>query len=345
MTVGGQRPMGWRSSVRIALHAAARRTDLWPLALASFLFRGGILVFLLPVVVLPSTVGVATFVGPTTVTPNGPAPELLRLVAIVAAFAIGWLVGAGLVAAAAEAALVRESLGRGRTSPPISAALTMRILRTRSVAGLPLVLAVGWSVPRLVGATYEQLIRPSDPAIALPIRVVEAVPTVLGVVLVAWLLSEALGGIAARRVVLLGEGAFESTGRAVVHLVVHPISSLATIALGGAFTAALLVPALVAASLAWGRLGLALESNDWAAAFLLAVAFVAIWATALLVASVGTTWRGVAWTAEVLRMREAASSSVAVTGASAVVAGSVVAGSVVAASPVLVESEVGSTPS
>ncbi len=324
-----RRGTGWTSAVRIALHAAARRTELWPLALASFLFRGGVLVFLLPIVVLPTTVGVATFVGPTTLTPTGPAPEFVRLALSVLALLVGWLVVGGVVAAAAEAVLVRDSVGGSRSSPRVSIGLAMRILRARSVATLPLILAVGWSIPRLVGATYDQLIKPSDPAIALPVRVLETVPGTLGVVLVAWLLSEALGGIAVRRVVLLGEGAFESAGRAVPHLVMHPLASLLTVALGLAFTAVLLVPALVAATFAWGWLALALERGAEVDAFLLSVAFVAIWAAGLLVAGVGSTWRGVAWTVEVLRSRGVETPVVPV----------------IAPAPVLVESEVRSTPS
>lgn len=333
-------PRDWRSGARIALHAAARRTDLWPLALVSFLFRGGILVVVLPIVVLPTTVGIATFVGPTTLTPTGPAPEFVRLAVSVAALVIGWLVAGGLIAAGAEAVLVRDSLGRGRSSPAVSLRLALRILRARSVAALPLVLAVGWSIPRLVGATYEQLIRPSDPAIALPIRVLETVPGTLAVILVAWLLSEALGGLAVRRVVLIGEGAFESTWRAVLHLVAHPVASLATIALGLAFTAALLLPAIVAAAIAWGRLGLALERGAAIEAVLLAVAFVAIWATGLLAAGAGSTWRGVAWTVEVVRARRVATEAPATDAVSLLGAGPAIG-----SGAVLVESEVPSGPS
>lgn len=341
MTVAAIGRPGWRRSAGIGLHAAARRTDLWPLALASFLFRGGIVAFLLPVVVLPSTVGVATFVGPTTVTPNGPAPEFVRLTAMIGALVVAWLVGAGLLAATSEAALVRASVGPRRAGR-IQAGLALRILRVRSVASLPLVLAVGWSVPRLVGATYDQLIKPSDPGIALPIRVLEAVPAVLGVVVVAWLLCEALGGIAVRRAVLYGEGAFESTARAAVHLVVHPITSAATVVLGFVLTAGLLVPALLAASLAWGRVGVALASGDELAAFLLAVVFVTTWGTALLVAAVGATWRAVAWTAEVVRTRALEPAGAGVLGLDPAVAGVV---AVVGVAGALAESEAPSTPS
>ena len=48
-----------------ALLVTLSRPATWPLALAAFLVRGGILVILLPIVVLPTTVGLGTAFGPT----------------------------------------------------------------------------------------------------------------------------------------------------------------------------------------------------------------------------------------------------------------------------------------
>ena len=50
------------------------RPGLWPVALAGFLARGGIVLFVAPVVVAPSLVALATFIGPASITPTGRRP-------------------------------------------------------------------------------------------------------------------------------------------------------------------------------------------------------------------------------------------------------------------------------
>ncbi|MHB8399811.1 MAG: hypothetical protein ACYDCI_12915, partial [Candidatus Limnocylindrales bacterium] len=59
-----------------AIRTAARTTladpALWPIALAGFLVRGGIVLMLLSLVPFPSAVGLANLVGPTAVTAAGP---------------------------------------------------------------------------------------------------------------------------------------------------------------------------------------------------------------------------------------------------------------------------------
>ena len=46
--------------------ATRERPALWIVALCGFLARGGIVLLVLPMIPLPSTVGMATFVGPTS---------------------------------------------------------------------------------------------------------------------------------------------------------------------------------------------------------------------------------------------------------------------------------------
>ena len=60
----GAVPASWRDVLAGALVETLVRPSGWPLALARFLVRGGIIPFALPIVVLPTTVGIATFFGP-----------------------------------------------------------------------------------------------------------------------------------------------------------------------------------------------------------------------------------------------------------------------------------------
>ena len=70
---------------------------LWALGLAGFLARGGIVLFALPIVVLPSVVGLTTFIGPNSVTAAGLAPRFVAIVAITTVVLVGWIVLATLV--------------------------------------------------------------------------------------------------------------------------------------------------------------------------------------------------------------------------------------------------------
>jgi hypothetical protein len=85
---------------------------MWPVALAGFLARGGIVVFVLPILVPPSLVGLATFIGPASITPDGPTPVLLLRIALGIALLGATLLAGTAVAAAAEIALIGSGGGR-----------------------------------------------------------------------------------------------------------------------------------------------------------------------------------------------------------------------------------------
>jgi hypothetical protein len=304
----GIRPaMGWRRAARSSVLVGFGRPRLWPFALVAFLLRGGWALFLLPIVVIPSTVAIATAIGPLAVTPAGPSEGLLGLIAIVLALAAAWILVGGLVAAAAEAVLVREALADGlaegyRLDRPVGPSVSWRLLAARLIAAIPLVVAIGWGIPRAVGATYSQLVLPTDPGVALPVRVLQDLPDVIAIVVAAGLLAEVVGAVAARRVVLFDEGPLEAVAFAGVHLVTHPLPSAATAVLTLAGSVVLVVPALVVAGLAWDRLGTALPGGVPAPAILaLTTLFVIVWTTGLLLAAAASSWRSAAWTLEVIR--------------------------------------------
>ena len=77
----------------------------WPLALATFFIRGGIVLVLLPVVVLPTTVGLGNLLGQTLLSiASGAIPVQVIVVAgAVGVLALVWVVVGGWVAAALEA--------------------------------------------------------------------------------------------------------------------------------------------------------------------------------------------------------------------------------------------------
>ena len=88
-----------------ALLVTLARPVTWPLALAAFLIRGGIVLVVLPVVVVPTPVGLGNFLAPTllAVAFGSMSPGLIAVALAVALGAVAWLVLGGWLAAALEA--------------------------------------------------------------------------------------------------------------------------------------------------------------------------------------------------------------------------------------------------
>lgn len=307
----------WSRSALAAALSGLGRPDLWPLALVAFLVRGGLVPFVLPIVVLPSTVGVATFVGPTLVTAEGLTPQAVALAIGLAAALAAWYLAGGLLAAWSEARTIEASLrdeagaevGAGADAADgdghrrLVASTLARILTARTVSFLPLAVAAGWGVSRIVSVGYAELVSPADVSIPFPLRVLREVPDVIAVVLVAWLACEAIGGIAVRRMLLLGEPLLPSVVFAAVDLVRRPVTSVLTVLVPLAGAALLVAPSLLAAALAWDRVRVALGGGESIVlAVVLTFLFVAIWGVGMVLAAAAAAWRNVAWTFEVLRV-------------------------------------------
>jgi hypothetical protein len=275
----------------LGLRAALARRDLWPAALAVALLHGWLAVALLPVVVLPSSVGVATFVGPTAITPSGPSPALLGAIASAVLGVAGWLAGAGLVAAVVEAALLRTAAGADGRVVPVATPRRgdpLRILAVRAFLAIPLGVALAWSVPRLVAVAYGELTGPSDPAVALPLRVAAGAADVLLLVGAAWLIASRLGGVAARRVAVDGTGSGSAVAAALAAAIRRPGELVRGGLRDAARTALLVVPSLALARFAWEAAGDALAIGS-PAALPLALLFVGAWGGSLALLAVVAT--------------------------------------------------------
>jgi hypothetical protein len=99
----------WRRGVVAATAMTVRRPSLWVYALVAFLARGGIVVLALPIVVAPTFIGLANFVGPASVSAGGPGPRLIALIVVGLAAVVVLVVVGACVAAAAEVALHRAT--------------------------------------------------------------------------------------------------------------------------------------------------------------------------------------------------------------------------------------------
>lgn len=290
-----------------SLLLALARPRTWPLALATFLLRGGLLLVLAPIVVLPSAVALSNVLTPllSTVVFRGFASVVQPFV-VIGLGALLWLCGGGLVAAAAESDQVRatasddEAWLAGRP-PRLTPAEhpAWRVLTVRLIAHLPLLLALSWGAIRIVEVAYRELTVPSDVAVAIVLRVARGAPDAVAVVLGAWLLGETVGAIAARRVILLGERVPTALGRATGRLLRHPLRSAVLAAVPTVPLVLVLVAVGLAGSATWDALQAALSfGNDRLAILALLVMFIVLFGGGLLLVGVIAAWRAAAWTVE-----------------------------------------------
>jgi hypothetical protein len=297
--------MSPRAALADALLITLATPATWPLALAAFLLRGGLLLVLLPIVVLPSPVSLANVLGPvlTTVVLSGVPVELAVLVGVMALAAVVWVLGGGLIAAAVEAEGARMVAGRGdgldRGTPSergISGQAALRILTARLVAHLPTIVVFLWGAARLVSVAYRELTSPSDVVSPIVWRVLRGAPEVILVLVVIWAAGEIIGGLAARRIILGGVDVPRALGQAAGAMIRHPLVAIVGFWVPAIGLALVLVPSALAAAVAWGAVRVAMGTSTNPIGPMLAVlVFVALWTVGVLLIAVTTAWRAAVW--------------------------------------------------
>ena len=279
--------------VRLAASRSVASLELWPVALAGFLARGGIVIVCLPVVVVPSLVGLGTLVGPASLTPNGPTAGLIVRLALVIILGLATLVLGTIIGAAAEVALV-EPGSSGRPG------LLGRVSLVRLVSLVPIALALALGLPRVGQAAYLELTAPTNLTDPIALRVVVQVPEVVGLIALAWAAGEAWGGLAVRLVVLRRVGVLAALTGAIGLVVRRPLAMLAAIVFP--LLVMLAVLALVLGVLGWswalardqllGQAGLA----GIGPMIVSTVVFVGCWIAGLALVGGLATWRSLSLT-------------------------------------------------
>jgi hypothetical protein len=278
----------------------------WPIALATFLLRGGIVVVLLPIVALPTTVGIGNSIGPSLMTVAfGAIPiDVIIVTATIGIGALVWLVIGGWIAAALEAEGARivasdEDVAGPEPGPGPRRAgrVAGRILIARLLASVPLVVVLALGSIRLVFVTYRELTAPVDVATPIALRVLGGVPEVVIAVLLTWTLAEIVGAVAARRIVLTDAGVGAALVDAIAVLLREPLSTLARFWLPSLVLLVVIVPSALAAGTAWGAMNSVLSDQDEPILILVGVvAFVGLWIVGLLLIGVVCAWRAAIWT-------------------------------------------------
>ena len=311
MTLGG--------ALVTSLLVALARPALWMLGLAGFLVRGGVLLILAPIVVLPTAAGLANVVAPLLedIAFGRRTAELAVLVAWVVVGLVAWLVGGGLLAGAAEAELVRRvarddefaggqgwaSGGAAADGPSADAPgrprAAGRILAARLLAAVPLAVALAWGATRVVAVAYRELTVPSETSTPLAVRVIGGAPEAVGALVLAWLLAEILGAVATRRIVLGGEGPLRALVGGLGAIGRRPVRTL-VLALVPLAQLVVVVAAIgLAGSATWDALRAALATDDGTPArWLLLGAFVGLFVAGLVLIGVTSAWRSAVWTVD-----------------------------------------------
>jgi hypothetical protein len=294
----------------------------WPLALAAFLLRGGLLVVALPILVLPTPVGLGNILAPTLTAFvfGGISASFVMLVVTIVLAGLTWVVAGGLLAAILEAEAARIVVAYEEIAPPseirahraavdgLPDALVPRIPRRRRaeagrvftarvVAHLPLGVALTWGSARLVAVTYHELTNPVDVATPLVWRVLLASPEVIVAIVLTWMVGQALGALAARRVVLARGGIFRALRDASVILVRRPLVVLADFWLPTLILGLALAPSAFTAASAGDVVRAAMNSPDNPVELVLSVLLlVSLWVVGLALTGLICAWRAAVWT-------------------------------------------------
>jgi hypothetical protein len=312
--------MTTRGATLAGLLAALGRPTWWLLGLAGFLARGGILLFFLAVVTLPSPLALSNVVEPLIrpIVFGGITPLFLAFLLVGAISLVAWVVAGGWIGAATEVVLIRDArraaVEEGLPTAPDRGTARWAIARVTAahfVAHAPLGVAIALGSMAIVQVTYVELTNPAEIVTPLPLRIVAGAIGPIAAIIVTWLVGEIAGGIAARRIIIGRESVLRAVGGGYAELVSRPRSSLLPALLTTGVLAVDLGAMLAAVGLAWtttrARLS-DLPADPVAIGFALA-SFAAAWCLALVVAGLIDSWRSAAMTFEAGRASAAEGSS------------------------------------
>jgi hypothetical protein len=309
-----------------ALLAVIGRPAWWLLALAGFLARGGILLFLLAVVTLPSPLALSNVVAPLLVPIvfGGVTPVLAAVIAFGVASIVAWILVGALIGASTEVVLVvdarRAAVDEGvpiRAERHPAGWAIVRVAIARLIAHVPFAIALALGSVQVVNAAYLELTAPSEVATPLFLRVVRGAIGPLLVMLAALVVGETTGGLAARRIVAGGGSVLGSVSHAYRDLVGRPRSTALPALVTTAVLAIDLAAVLAIVELGWmaARTQLVQIPADAVGIGLSLASFAAAWVLALLVTGLVDAWRSVAMTFEEERVAAVAEARAAGTGA------------------------------
>ena len=309
-SVAPDRPLSWGAALYAAVVVTFVRPSLWAVALAGFLARGGLILVLAPILVLPTPSGLATVLAAPIASLLFGAPST-TLVVIIAGSIVGGvvlLVASTLVGAWSERAVVAASLEIGGEEGLVPAARTAlrrgvgAVAVVRLLGLIPLAIALAAAADPLYDAIYHELVLPDEMSTSIFVRVLTDIPMPLLFIALNWLLGDAAAAIGVRRLLLEERSITAAWLLGWLWLVRRFYRVLPTALATVGLVALILTPAVLASATGWGRLRAVLVEGREPLAIIAGVAlFVAVWLGGLVLAGAATTFRGAAWTFELTR--------------------------------------------
>jgi hypothetical protein len=300
-----------RGATLAALLSALGRPSWWILALAGFLVRGGIVLFLVAIVTLPSPLALSNVLGPI-VTPlyfGRFEPTTVTLIAVAIVAVVAWIVAGGWFAAATEVTLIHEAQRSARDEGlpigevrPGGSLLIGRAAAAHLIALIPLAVTLGFGSVQIFGVAYSELVNPSSTG-PIVLRVIGGAMGPVVAIVVTWVLGELVGGMAVRRIVIGGEPVVGAVLRSATDLLRRPAGGLLAPLVTTAILVADLGAVLAVVMIVWMevRTRLLHALDDPLATALTLATLGAAWCLALLVTGLIDAWRSAAMTFELER--------------------------------------------
>jgi hypothetical protein len=298
----------WRAQVGHALAAPVDQPQLWLLGTLSFILRGGLVVLLLPILVLPSQVEVRLMLG-GNLGSTGFAPGFWVAVGAATIASTGLvmvvLYALARVEAAAFARLARDP--DLEIAPPADPNARVRdLFVVESLTLIALLLAAVPLAAALGQVTYDEILRPSSTA---PIydRVLAQVTLPLALLAVALPVVDSISAAVVRRL-LIGRSVGSAVSGSIGALVRRPIRFVATAAVAWLILVIVLMATEAALNVAWQATRAAfLRTTSIAdmltsiAPLLVAVLLAGVFISGLAVCGYVAAFRNALWTITSLR--------------------------------------------
>lgn len=326
--------MGWRPALASALAGVVGQPSLWLIGSLSFALRGGLLLLLASMVVLPTPIELRMLLG-SNLGSSGFTPQFLLLLTV-AGLLLGVLV---LLTQALVAYLELSAFERLLRGPDMADELSGRPFtppdrRTRrwllvTLLGLQLLVLGGVIVAAIplingiVTLAYQEVIRPSLGG-TIYVRLFNGVRDEVFVLLAGLVVVELVSSVATRRLLLRGYGLtarppatgvlaslaalIQALGGGLLRPLRRPLRTLATLVLVWALSLAAVVPLSWGLKVAWSSVRGAYLGPAWgsrpdelAGLAVVTLALCGIWVAAVLLGGFVSALRAALWSADALR--------------------------------------------
>jgi len=279
---------------------------LWLLGALSVALRGGIVLLVLPIIVLPTPVEVRLALG-ANLGSAGLTPDFWSLVALATAASALIALAVLICLAWIEMAAFERVTAGAQPVQPRRRGLLGRLFVIQALSLLAIAVCAIPLAAMIGQATYDELLRPSSNA-SIYVRVIgQLVPALIPFV-AAVVVIDALSAIATRRLLAQRRSLLAAVAGALVEPLRSTLRTFVTVLVGWSATIAVLGAAWLGLSLAWRftrgsflAITSIFEPGQLILPILVALFLTAVFAVSVLSAGVASAFRSVLWSVQFKR--------------------------------------------